>query len=523
MNYSMNKTKVLSMAVLILCGWVSAYGQDDFNPSTPPEPGAPIVKHQLTLLAEPANGGSVSGGGRYDTGKSINVRASVNSYFSFAGWTNTKGEVVSSTASFSYTLPDRNDTLIAHFDFTPSTPNEPQPAQEIQYFTLKVDASIGGSASGGGKYQGGKSVYLSSSGETGYAFLNWTNSKGEVVSSSRSFYYTTQQYNETLTANYVFDPSTPSEPSEPVIRHHVYVDCSDGGYFSGNSHYYILTGNTVTLYAYTNTGYVFKGWYLNDEFYTALRSFSYKVGEENVRFHAEFEFDPTAPSEPNMPAINQYSYYLMTVNDIPGTTIKYPIYLANTQNVKDMTLQLTFPKDLQPDLDSWKLADNATGYTVTLAEMEYMEDYIYEEGDRVYCFTLIGGTTTPATAPLLTFDITIPEDMKTGGRHQVRINQISMTQDDGTSVTARTRNGKIGVFEVGDASMDGSVDIVDSRLVINDFLETGTDELEMRISDIVEDGSIDVQDSRAIINKYLNTVSEPAEQEENEVKQTTVL
>ena len=69
------------MAVLILCGWVSSYGQDDFNPSTPPEPGAPIVKHQLTLLAEPANGGSVSGGGRYDTGKSINVRASVNSYF----------------------------------------------------------------------------------------------------------------------------------------------------------------------------------------------------------------------------------------------------------------------------------------------------------------------------------------------------------------------------------------------------------------------------------------------------------
>lgn len=495
----MNKIKVMSMAVLILCGWVSAYGQDGFDPTPPPEPGAPIVKHQLTLLAEPADGGSVSGGGRYDTGKSINVRASANSYFSFANWTNTKGEVVSSTASFSYSLPDRNDTLIAHFNFIPSTPSEPQPAQEIQYFNLRVDASIGGSASGGGRYQGGKSVYLSSSGETGYAFLNWTNSKGEVVSSSRSFYYTTQQYNETLTANYVFNPSTPSEPSEPIIKHHVYVDCSDGGYFSGNSHYYILTGNTITLYAYANTGYVFKGWYLNDDFYTALSSFSYRVGEENVRFRAEFEFDPAAPKEPNMPAISQYSYYLMTVNNVPGATIKYPIYLANTENVKDMTLQLTFPKGLQPNLDTWKLADNATGYTVTLAEMEHMEDYIYEEGDRVYCFTLIGGTTTPATAPLLTFDITIPEDMATGERHQVKINQISMTQDDGTSVTAHTRNGKIGVYKLGDSNGDDAVNIVDKRNLINYTVSKPTEEFIEEVSDVNGDGNIDISDARGIV------------------------
>lgn len=488
------------MAVLILCGWASAYGQSDFNPSTPPEPGAPIVKHQLTLLAEPASGGTVSGGGRYDTGKSINVRASANSYFAFVNWTNTRGEVVSSTASFSYTLPDRNDTLIAHFDFRPSTPNEPQPPQEIQYFQLVVKASIGGSVSGGGKYQAGKSVYLSSNGDTGYAFVNWTNSKGEQVSTSKSFYYTTKQYNDTLTANYVFNPSTPSEPSEPIISHHIYVESSDGGYYSGNSHYYIKTGNSITLTAYANTGYVFKGWYKDGEFYTNLRTFSYTMGNENVRFRAEFEFDPATPKEPMMPALDQYSFYLMTVNGVPGKTIKYPIYLTNTQNVKDMTLQLTFPKDLQPELDHFWIADNAQGYTVSLAEMEKDSDYIYQEGDRVYCFTLVGGTTTPSTAaPLLTFDVPIASDVPTGTSRTVRINQISMAQDDGTSITARTRNGRIGVYKMCDVNGDDYIDIADvvSTLTIMKKQDDGT--LIPEVADPNGDGDIDIGDVVGIL------------------------
>lgn len=61
----------------------------------------------------------------------------------------------------------------------------------------------------------------------------------------------------------------------------------------------------------------------------------------------------------------------------------------------------------------------------------------------------------------------------------------------------------MGVYEWGDASMDGEVDVTDSRLVTDDFLEVGKEELDMNISDIINDGTLDVLDIRAIIEKWL--------------------
>lgn len=486
----MIKIRYLTVAVMLLLG-ITAHGQDTFNPVSPTEPGAPTVYSRITVKADPADGGSVSGGGRFAVGESRRVYAYVNSNYKFAYWTDKEGEVLSTATSFYFTNTEEEDQLTAHFVFDPSAPSEPVPPSSILYFPLTVQASTGGSVYGGGRYQAGSNVNLSAYSETGFSFVNWTNEDGEVVSTNSSFSYTTKAEKETLTANFRFDPSSPSEPTEPIVRHRVTVACSEGGSFSGTSGL-VLTGNSATLYAYPNSGYDFVGWYMNGELYTTLRNFSYTMGTENVDFYAMFKFNPAPPSEPLMPALDKYSFYLMTVNGIPGRSIEYPLYMANSMEAKDMTFQLTFPKQMMPRTDVVTLTDKAIGYTTSATALN----------DSVYVFSMIGGTLEAVTTKLLTFYVDIPADMPTGSSFQVKINQISVTEPDGTSVTARTRNGRMGVYKKGDANGDDEVDALDSSLILqyvaHKFGDDNTDFIK-EVSDTNDGDGIDALDASLVL------------------------
>ncbi len=451
----MIKIRYLSIAVMLFLG-ITAHGQDSFDPTSPSEPGVPIIYSNIVVKAEPADGGNVDGGGRYMVGQSCYIYASsVNSQYKFAYWTDKEGNVLSTATSFNFVNKEGTDELTAHFVFDPTAPSEPVPASSILYYKLTVQSSDGGHAYGGGSYRKDTNVNLSASADQGFAFVNWTNQDGEVISTNSSFSYTTKEEKETLTANFRFNPNSPGEPTEPIVRHRLNVWCGEGGSFSGTSGL-VLTGNSATLTAYPNSGYDFVGWYMNGELYTTLRTFSFTMGEENVDFFAMFKFNPVSPSEPLMPALDKYSYYLMTVNGKPGKTIEYPIYMANSAEARDMTFQLTFPKELMPRLDKVTLSDKAVGYTTSATAKE----------ENIYVFSMIGGTLEAATTKLLTFYVDIPEDMPTGSSFQVKINQISVAEPDGLTVTARTRNGRMGVYKNGDANGDDAVDALDASLIL---------------------------------------------------------
>ena len=455
----------MTLLLMLLAGSIGTWAQDDtFNPASPSEPGPPTIYSRIVLLKNIDYAGSVSGAGRYVVGSTVKVYAYVNSSYTFRSWTDTKGNILSTATSFGFVNTEATDTLIANYAFTPGSPNEPSEPSTTLYYRLGLKATQGCTVSGSGRYLAGKTVSVYASVESGYNFLGWTNLKGETVSNSTSFSYTVPVDGDTLTANCVFNPSSPAEPSDPILRHTVTVTCSDGGYYNGSTGRF-LEGSTYTLYANANSGYDFVGWYLNGELYTNLRSFSYTVGKENMNFYAQFVFNPSSPGEPNMPAISDYAYYLYTVTGRPGDTLKYGINLVNTQVVKDLNIRITFPADVVVDPSSYVLSDKAVGYEVTICEAVDTISII-EEGAQLWDFTFIGGTTAPATQALLTFDVFLPDTIDTGHRHQVKINQISMTMEDGTAVTARTRNGLIGVFRRGDANGDDVVDALDASLIL---------------------------------------------------------
>lgn len=488
----MRRIRYLSVLACMLCAAV-AWAQDDFNPSSPAEPGVPPCK--LTLKVEPSEGGSVSGAGKYVPGTVVTLYATQKTNFVFDKWTNSLGETVSTASSYKHVKQEGDEILTAHFRFSPGGPAEPPIPAFTQYFRLSLTSEEGGTVSGGGKYLSGTKVNISATVKTGFVFACWTNTAGDTVSNSRSFTYTTTPQNEVLTAHFHFDPSNPSEPPVPTFPapfHNITVSTEEGGTVSVGSSS-VQEGSSTTLRANTNTGYKFKGWYLCDTLYTTLSTFSYTMGKEDVNFVAVFEFNPNNPSEPAMPTDKKYSFYQMTVVGIPGDTINYPLYLTSLDTLCDMTFQLTFPAGLTPSLDSVAVSAKAVGYDISFTA----------ESDTSYVFSMIGGKVPSGNTELLRFSVKIPEEWETGATHKVKINQVSVTEVDGTHLTASTLNGSIAVYKRGDTNGDNEVDVADVMNLVYHVLKKNVEVFIEEVSDVAEDDEIDIADAMGIVQILL--------------------
>jgi uncharacterized repeat protein (TIGR02543 family) len=159
--------------VLRLCNGVPTWGN---------------CKYLLTLVAQPENGGVVSGAEQYEAGAQVNITATANIGWQFVNWTDTDG-IVSQAPNFLYTMPATDVTLTANFEM-------------IDYkLTLVANPTEGGSVSGGGDYNLGDAVQLGAVANTGWQFVNWTDNDG-IVSAAANFTYTMPAADVTLTANF---------------------------------------------------------------------------------------------------------------------------------------------------------------------------------------------------------------------------------------------------------------------------------------------------------------------------------
>lgn len=468
------------------------WGQSGFNPDNPSEPGYTPTK--LIVLAEPTDGGYVDGGGKFMPATTVNVRAYNNANFVFVNWTDTKGNIVSTSTSYDMQKGYGKDSLIAHFAYNPDSPAEPIPAGRLLYYNLNLTTDGGGSMYGAGRYRCGSSIQLTANCDEHFDFVGWTNEEGDTLSKDNSFYYTTNGFSETLRANFHYNPDSPVEPSSPVLHHKIIVKCTDGGtaYADNTS---VLEGNTTRIIANVNPGYVFLGWYLNGIFYTGLEEFSYTMESVDAIFEARFEFRPDSPTEPNRPADKKYALYLMTNITYPGTEVNCPLYLTSLDSLFDMTFQLTFPQEALPDWNTLTVDAKAKGYTVSIAEAET---------PHVYVLTFHGGNIASGNTKIVNVKVTVPVTVTTDSSYQVKINQVSMTEKAGNTVTASTRNGKITVYKLGDSNGDGRVNVTDKMNLVLDVLGKSPDDFINEVSDVNNDGIIDVSDGMGVIKIVLD-------------------
>lgn len=154
----------------------------------------PIVT--INVSAFPTSGGTVTGGGVLNQGNNVTVVATPAVGYTFSSWSEV-GALVSSSASYTFTA-SANRSLVA--SFTPIV---------TQVFTITVvpSHSGGGTVTGGGSYNNGRSVTVVATPGAGSTFSNWTEN-GTVVSSSASYPFIVSG-NRSLVANFI-DSGAPS-------------------------------------------------------------------------------------------------------------------------------------------------------------------------------------------------------------------------------------------------------------------------------------------------------------------------
>ena len=479
------------LLTLLLCA-TAVWAQDDFNPADPPEPGR--IPYKLALSADPADGGSVYGGGNYVVGTTVNIAAWSAANYRFVNWTDDSGSVVSTESSFDFVKAGKEEHLTAHFAFDPDTPAEPATDNVFYYLTLAAEE--GGGTSGYGRYTVGTTVNISAYANERYVFAGWYDENGSLLSTEENFAIVTEARPMRLLARFDYNPPSPAEPLELNTLHRIKLKAQEGGTVSADQ-YWVSEGESTTIRAYANSGYDFKGWYQNGKLYTALNEFSYTMGTADAIFEAHFEFNPGGPSEPEMPDTKKYAFYMMNVVGKPGSTVKFPVYLTSLTDCRDMTFQLTFNKMMLPNFSSSVLAAAAKGYTLS-----YANGTVEEGHDELaaYVISLMGGKTMAGNNALLTFDISIPADMKTGQSYPVTINQVSVANLDLTTQTASTRNGRVSVYKEGDANGDDTVDVADIATIISVMAGSYVEDYVRIMCDVNDDGAVDVADIASIIS-----------------------
>ncbi len=302
MRLHLNLSFRIMLTLLVLLLWGTA-AKAQYNPADPPEPG---VNFTLALRCVPTDAGySMSGAGMHAFGSNVNVRISANTGYRFIRWEDEDGTEVSTASNFTYTMPVKNVTLIARFEYDPSSPAEPSTPEfkNVSNISIEMYPSGAGYLSSGkeGAYEVGSTQRFTVRANSGYDFINWTRNGIEVGTSS-TLDFTVPIGDQTLVANFAFNPSNPAEPSTPVLARTLTLKTKPNGAASLSGAGPHDVGSSFYISASANTGYRFINWTDEEGNVVSENShFTYVMPDRHVTLIANYEYDPSSPNEPGTP------------------------------------------------------------------------------------------------------------------------------------------------------------------------------------------------------------------------------
>ena len=181
--------------------------------------------HRLIARAQPAAGGTVSGGGTYNSGTVVTVTATPNSGYRFDRWSG----ACTGSGACSVTMTTTR-IVLAVFSTTAT-------------LTTNASPSAGGTVGGAGTYNVGTRVLVAAYPKAGYAFERWS---GDCTGSGAC--RVVMSVNRSVTAHFTSGSYNVRVRAQPL----------DGGTVTGGGAY--SPGTRVTVTAEPEPGYLFEGW-----------------------------------------------------------------------------------------------------------------------------------------------------------------------------------------------------------------------------------------------------------------------
>lgn len=440
-----------------------ARGQD-FNPDSPPEPGA---RYKLTLKAQPAEAATVSGGGLYVVNANVSVKAvAKSSNWRFINWTDAEGKEVSTSSTFTHRKLNSNETLTANYEYQPTS------RLTVAYDPSSIKTSEVK------EYAVGVTNSYTASTYTDYTFVNWTTSDGTVISTERTVRYTITENDETITAHYRFTPGSPAEPNETKPKHKVYFKCDPAGLagFNKTSGFSVSEGSAYSVTVYSVSDYEFKGWTWEGETKILETSHTWNVnmGTRDVHLVAHFEFKPSSPSEPSTDTKQRHSLYATTTSMYRGETTLLPIYMQNTGNVKTLSFKLHLPKNLKVDVAGIQKTLRTEAYTVQAA----LED-------SVLSVSLEGGTQIVEHDGVVVRIPVSAQDALKDSVYTVKFSDIAGTTTADAAINFTSRSGRLVVStpEEGDLQAKFSVETYMNRAQLTNLSSENAKTFEWNFGD----------------------------------------
>ena len=202
----------------------------------------------ITAIANPSEGGTVSGAGIYEFGTQCTLTATPNEGFVFSAWTE-DGETVSTDADYSFSVTQERN-LVAVFS-------------HLYNITATPNPSEGGTVSGGGVFVEDSTCTLTAVANIGYDFVNWS-LDGTIVSTDSTYIFTVTGAGDYV-ANFSLKNYDVTVTVTPAIA----------GSVTGTGNY--NHGTECTLMATPNENYTFLYWTEDDAIVSSNATYSFIV------------------------------------------------------------------------------------------------------------------------------------------------------------------------------------------------------------------------------------------------------
>ena len=274
-----------SISVYVPCGSLDAYqSANGWNEFTNIQEACDMFT--VTAMANPTNGGSVSGSGTYLSGQTCTLTATANEGYSFLYWADYTGNVVSMESDYSFMVAG-DATLTANF-------------VEEGYCGVKFDLydSYGDGWNGNSlvvNYQDGttqaltfssgpSATYILPIADRSHVTLGWIPGSYIGECSFRVSYLNDNEiyYGSNMNGNFAFDFNMDCEgmPETPTFDITATANHPEGGSVYGTGTY--RQGETCTLTANDNWGYHFVSWTKDGEVVSTTREYSFVVIESGT-------------------------------------------------------------------------------------------------------------------------------------------------------------------------------------------------------------------------------------------------